>query len=231
MKKITLFLTLWGFLSSNAQENEILNNSRFRFSYYTGIINHFFDGEPLVKFKQTYDSQIDPRPINRILQSSMGCQFEFKIANKSSLYFELNHFYYRHNAYSNNQLLYENELPLSGMNERQFFGVQIGYNQYQNIDEKLDLFWGLGFTYRQLNNEYAKGNYNVFIDQTRVSISRQKGNSFGIHARYGIAYNPIPKITLTSAVELNTFAFVPNNRGLINSRLDLSLRLGVGYNF
>lgn len=232
MKVITAFLVFLvgsvDLFSQTAENDEFRKN---KFTYYSGIMHFFFDGQSPIKFQQTYPEDVNPKPINRVLQSSLGCQYERRFNLKSSVYFELNHFYYKHNNYVNNQLV-DSEIPARGtMNNRQFIGVQLGYSHRKPLGNQMCFLWSAGFSYRHIDVNYAEPNFVGIINQMRVKISNQKGHSYGIHGRTGIDFTPYNWLTFNASLELNSFLIVPDNRNLINSRIDLSLRLGVGVNF
>jgi hypothetical protein len=203
-----------------------------RISVQTGLMHCFFDGSPLINIK--YRSK-EVKPFQGVLINSVGLRYERKLIEKSSVYLEFMNFF---EGYSKT---FE-EKKTNQVYDRLYNTGTIGYKRFVKFNDMVRFTYGGGLNYR-FGQDVITVDYSDFGDLGYESLNKVvKRSDFGINLIGGIEYNPIKWITLYSKFDFLGFVFMVDKQAYQNlknvygmdnypNRFDLSLKIGVGFNF
>jgi len=207
--------------------------SKNQLSIQTGLFHSFLDGGPLMNIG-TYRTAW-----NNIFLESYGLQYQRKLNTSQFLAISLS-------SYSN-YCVWLNEKDSKLMISSRTFATLGGtFSHSKSLSEKIDLKYGGGINFRMMI--YSLDGYSDV--STLINVENYyDGTQFqiGTHGQISLNYHPLswltlytqfnaegylfsnyPGISMTTTF-LNDFNY--NNRPNFPSRIDLSLRFGVGINF
>jgi hypothetical protein len=210
----------------------VFGQPKYQISIQTGLVHCFFDESPLMNFKYL---EKEVKPFSGVLINSLGINLERKLNPKSSLSLNFMHFF---EGYTKTY----RELKVNQVSERLYNTATINYNRFLRLNDNFNFVYGAGFNYR-FGQEVVVVNYGYFPSLGYESLNEvAKRSDFGINFLCGIEYTPVKWITLYSKIDFLSFVYMTDKDaheklktvyGMSNfpSRFDLSLKLGVGFNF
>lgn len=228
MRKVKLIL-LWALIAPSI----VFCQPKNSISVQTGLMHCFFDGSPLMNTK--YPSK-EIKPFNGVLINSVGLSYQRKLNSKSALSLDFMHFF---EGYTETY----RELKKNQVSDRLFNTVTINYNRIINKNDKFSFVFGGGLNYRfGQENVVVNYGYFPFLDLYEPLIEVTNRSDFGINILGGIEYCPLNWFTLSSKIDFLGFVYMADKQayqklknvyGMNNypNRFDLSLKIGVGFNF
>lgn len=201
-------------------------------SVQTGLMHCFFDGSPLMNVK--YSSKAI-KPFNGVLINSVGLRYERRLKNQYSISVEFMNFFEGYTKTFEEQM--KNQVY-----ERAFNTLNINCNREIKLKDKISFVYGGGIDYRY-GQEVIIVNYSYFSNLGYESLNEvTKRSDFGINIFGGIKYTPLNWFTLYTKVDFLGFVYMADRQayqklkniyGMNNypNRFDLSLKLGVSFNF
>ncbi len=201
-------------------------------SIQTGLMHCFFDGSPLMNTK--YSSKAI-KPFNGVLINSVGIRVERKFRTNNSISIDFMNFF---EGYTKTV----KELKKNQVSDRLFNTATINYNRIVSKNDKLSFVFGGGLNYR-FGQEIVVVNYGYFSNLGYESLNEvAKRSDFGLNVTGGIGFSPIKWMTLYSKIDFLSFVYMNDKQAhekLKNvygmngfpSRFDLSLKLGISFNF
>lgn len=201
-------------------------------SIQTGIMHFFFDKSPLINLK--YPSK-DEKPFNGILINSVGFDFSRKINSKYGLSIEAMYFF---ESYSKNYI----EGILFQAGDRGFLTFNPKYDGYHVLNPKWNSIYGAGIAFRF-------GHENVIINSGQIDGGFMETNvincnrsDIGFNGYFGYEYIIFRNMSIFSKIDFLGFFYLNDKttrsklREIYNvkgfpSRFDLSLKLGISFNF
>jgi len=211
----------------------VFGQPKNRISIQTGLMHCFFDGSPLMNIKYP---QNEVKPFNGVLINSVGLRFERKLKDNNSLSVEFMNFF---ESYTKTY----RELKKNQVGARLYNTATLNYNKFFNLNNNFSLVYGGGLNYR-FGQENVVVNYGYFpyLELYEPLIEVAKRSDFGINLLCGIEYSPYKWFTIFAKLDFLSFVYMTDKEahkklknvyGMNNfpSRFDLSLKLGVGFNF
>lgn len=201
-------------------------------SVQTGLMHCFFDGSPLMNAK--YPSKAI-KPFQGVLINSVGIRVERKFRTNNSISVDFMNFF---EGYTKTF----KELKKNQVYHRMFNTATINYNRIISKNDKFSFVFGGGLNYR-FGHESVIVAYGYFPNLGAESLVEvAKRSDFGINLIGGIEYTPLKWITLYSKLDFLGFVYMVDKQayqklknvyGMDNypNRFDLSLKMGVGFNF
>jgi hypothetical protein len=135
------------------------------------------------------------------------------------------------------------ELKKNQVSERLFNTATLNYNRFLSLNDKISFVYGVGLNYR-FGQENVVVNYGYFpyLDLYEPLTEVTKRSDYGINVLGGIEYSPLKWFTLYSKLDFLGFVYLSDKQSrekLQNvygmngspSRFDLSLKIGMGFNF
>ena len=207
----------------------------------TGLFHCFFDGSPLINTNYLNKSI---KPFRGLLINSLGIDYQRDFNSRNSLivgYKSFREIYYKNtNAYPINK-------PVIG--ERRFLTVNINYCITNPISDRISLIYGGGVNFRHgseyiiitrgiigyIQNDPNQPVYELLIE----SLNR---DDIGLNVFAGVNYSPLKWLTLSTKIDLLGALRFNDRDGekemkevydspQFPTRFDLSVNLGVGFNF
>lgn len=230
--RTTLIFALFLQLSMQCQ---LFAQSKNQLSIQTGLFHSFLDGGPLMNIGQF------KTPFNNIFLESYGIQYRRKLNQSQFLAFNLS-------GYSNYCVwLNENDSKLM-LSTRTFATLGGTFSNSKSLSEKMDLTYGGGVNFRMMT--YSLDGYSVVPPITIIEVENYyDGSQFqmGTHGQISLNFTPLTWLTLYTQFNAEGYLF-SNYPGIsmtsqfmndfkydkrlnFPSRVDLSLRFGVGINF
>lgn len=201
-------------------------------SIQTGLMHYFFDGSPLMNTK--YPSKAI-KPFNGVLINSVGIRVERKFRTNNSISIDFMNFF---EGYTKTF----RELKRDQVYSRSFNTATINYNRIISKNDKFSFVFGGGLNYR-FGRETVIVNYGYFSNLGAESLVEVvKRSDFGLNIAGGIGFSPIKWMTLYSKIDFLSFVYINDKQahdklknvyGMSDypSRFDLSLKLGISFNF
>jgi hypothetical protein len=210
----------------------IFCQSKNRVSIQTGLMHCFFDRSPLINFK--YPSK-EIKPLHGIFLSSVGLQYSHNINSDFELSIETNYFYvgYRKPIIEE---IYGQAIS------RGYLSFNFTAERFINFSKKNYFTYGCGIDYRHGAESIgvAYGEIAPGINEVLVEVCRRR--DFGLISSVGYEYRPLRFLSLFTKIDLLGMVYI-NDKAAQNrlkefygiskypSRFDLSMKLGVGFNF
>lgn len=203
-----------------------------RISVQTGLMHCFFDGSPLMNIK--YPTKTE-KPFNSILINSVGLDFSRKIKEKYNLSIEAMYFF---EGYRKNYI--EHNIKIIG--DRGFMTFIIKLNKIQDLNQKWSLVYGAGLGLR-FGHESVLINFGQiapgYWESQSINVNR---SDIGTNVFGGIEYKILDKISIYSKLDFLGFIYLNDKNAKkkledtyniygFPTRFDLSLKLGIGFNF
>ncbi len=207
--------------------------SKNQLSIETGLFHRFLDGGPLMNVGQYRTLS------NNIFLESYGLQYQRKLNTSQFLAFSLS-------GYSNYCVWLNEKDSKLMVSSRKFATLGGTFSHSKSLSKKIDLMYGGGINFRMMI--YSLDGYspvppiiNVenYFDGTLCQM--------GTHGQISFNYYPLTWLTLYTQLNATGYLFSNNvgftwstqafddftykNRFNFSSRIDLSLRFGVGINF
>lgn len=207
--------------------------SKNQLSIQTGLFHSFLDGGPLMNVGQ-YRT-----PWNNIFLESYGLQYQRKLNTSQFLAFNLS-------GYSN-YCVWLNEKDSKLMASSRTFATLGGtISNSKSLSEKIYLKYGGGFNFRMMIyslDGYSNVSPNIYLEYYYDGTQFQMGT----HGQISLNYTPLTWLTLYTQLNAEGYLFSNypgismttefmndfnyNKRLNFPSRVDLSLRFGIGINF
>lgn len=210
----------------------LFGQTNHRISIQTGLFHHFFDGSPILNLN--YQNKLK-KPFNGLLINSQGLNYAFRLNAKSAVSLDCLYFF---EQYTKNI----REANKNSAFQRGFLTFTLNYERKLKMNSLLNFVYGSGVSYRYgreviIVNFFISGN-----GQKDFFVEASQRSDMGINLFSGIEYTPTKRITLFGKIDF--LGFVYRNATFAKkefkevydapqypSRFDLSLRLGIGYNF
>lgn len=236
MKKFKLRLIILGVLCT---PSIFLAQTKNSISFQTGLFHYSFDKSPImnINYPTKYNNQ---DVFNGLFLNSIGIEYTRQINDKSCIL--INFFSFRQN-YSK---YFKNSMPKPVIGWRYFSTIGLNYSRKIRILEKINFNYGCGINFRYgeeavIISRFIIGEFNgqpVY----ELLIENIRRNDIGINSFIGIEYSPLKGITLFSKIDFLGFVYINDkeqkddmknvyNSPQYPSRFDLSLKLGIGFNF
>ncbi len=210
----------------------VFGQAKNRISIQTGLMHCFFDGSPLINIK--YPTKTE-KPFNGVLINSVGLDFTRKIVPKYSLSIEAMYFFegYRKNYINHN---------VKVVGDRGFMTFNIKANKIQNLNQKWSVVYGAGLGFR-LGHESVLINFGqIAPGYWESSVINIKRSDIGSNVFGGLEYKIFDYLSVFSKLDFLGFIYLNDKNAKkkleetyniygFPSRFDLSLKMGVGFNF
>lgn len=206
--------------------------SKNQVSIQTGLFHSFLDGAPLMnigKYRTLYSN---------ILLESYGLQYQRKLNQSQFLAVNLS-------GYTNGCFWEADDASKIIRSNRSYLALSGTLSNSKSLSKKIDLMYGAGIDFRVIYS---------FQDTIPLNSSEPieyyyEGTQFqiGAHGQLGLSYTPVTWLTLYTQFNAEGYLFSNypgismttefmkdfnyNKRLNFPSRVDLSLRFGVGINF
>lgn len=210
----------------------VFAQAKNRISIQTGLMHCFFDGSPLINIK--YQTKTE-KPFNGVLINSVGLDFTRKIVPKYSLSIEAMYFFeeYRKNYTNHN---------VKVVGDRGFMTFNIKANKIQKLNPKWNVVYGAGLGFR-LGHESVLINFGqIAPGYWESSVINIKRSDIGSNVFGGLEYKIFDYLSVFSKLDFLGFIYLNDKNAKkkleetyniygFPSRFDLSLKMGVGFNF
>lgn len=208
----------------------------------TGLFHFFFDKSPILNVNHPYKGN-SFNIFNGFFINSFGLVYDREIKNNHFLDIEITAF---NNEYRKNGNTYPIQKPI--VYRRDFYTFGINYSYKLPVHKMFKLTYGTGFNYRfglesVIVNRIPIINYSSGeVLGYELLLESVKRNDFGINLFTGIEFTPKKWITLYSKIDLLGFILIGDkpahtrlktfyNTTQFPTRLDLSFKFGIGFNF
>jgi len=221
--------------------NNLFGQSENSIFFQTGMFHLFFDKTPVINTHKMVHGNAPQNMFGGYLNDSWGIMYERHISGKSYIsaeYMNLD------TKYFTGDLLTQSKPFVIA---RSIKIINLNYNRKVPIYKSTYLVFGSGIN-------YIWGTGQLFLENSctvfgcNSNILRYKLSDIGLNFRVGIEYDILDWLTIYSNINfigviysgskngkggVKTEKYLSDNYGLHNipSRLDLSLRFGIGFNF
>ncbi len=203
-----------------------------RISLQTGLAHCFFDGSPIMNIK--YPTK-EIKPFNGVLINSVGIDLVRNIKNSKQLSLEAMYFFESYRKHNSEQLT-------KVVGDRGFLTFNFKYGKTHEISSNWNLVYGIGLAIRFGHESIIVSSGQIapgYYESNVVNISRSDigANIFG-----GFEYTIMRNLTIYSKLDFLSFIYLNDKSSIRHlediykisgfpSRFDLSLKLGIGFNF
>lgn len=203
--------------------------SKNQLSIQTGLFHSFLDGGPLMNIGKY-------RTASNIFLESYGLQYQRKL--NQTQFFAVNL-----SGYANYCFWEGDDASKIIRSNRSYLALRGTLSNSKSLSKKIDLLYGAGIDFRVIYS------FQDTINSSEPIEYYYEGTQFqiGAHGQVGLSYTPVTWLTLYTQFNAEGYLFSKNagislytqflndftNNQRLNfpSRVDLSLRFGVGFNF
>jgi len=210
----------------------LLAQSKNRITIQTSLIHCFFDNSPLMNLK--YPSK-DIKPLKGILLSSVGLCYSRNIKPDFQLSFEAMYFYVGYRKAIIEEI---NGQAIS----RGYLTFNLTADKFINFSKKNYFTYGAGLGYRHGDESIGVAYGEIAPGINEVLVELCKRRDLGITGFAGYEYRPYSFLSLFAKIDFLGMIYI--NDKIARNRLrdyygiskypshfDLSLKLGIGFNF
>lgn len=201
-------------------------------SVQTGLMHCFFDGSPLMNFKYTSKAI---KPFNGVLINSVGLDYTRKIKISNLLSFEAMYFYESYGKHFSEHLT-------KVVGDRGFLTFNIKYGKIRDISSSWSLVYGTGIGLRLGHESIIVNSGQIAPDYYETNVINISRSDIGANVFGGVQYAIQDYLSVYSKLDFLGFVYLNDKKSKRKledvydiygypSRFDLSLKLGVIFNF
>ena len=201
-------------------------------SIQTGLLHCFFDGSPLMNTK--YPSKVI-KPFNGVLINSVGLDVTRKINNSNQVSIEAMYFFesYRKNF---------SEHLTKVVGDRGFLTLNLKYGKIHEITSNWNLVFGIGLAIRLGHESIIVNSGQIASGYYETNVININRSDIGTNIFSGVEYRILHNLSIYSKLDFLGFIYLNDKNAKrkledtyniygFPSRYDLSLKLGISFNF